>query len=422
MDRLKKLLDLGDNPAKGAQSPAASGLHHQAGTATSGGAADSGLTQDAAAAGTATGTVNLATEVLGVVVNALDAVKNLKSARQKQSGVAYHTAHRKGRTKRTDAAVGGVSATSHAGLIGREAARAQQAAHAASAAQTGDAAAAAARHAQTVVTSTEAAGGLSAVSGAVKAGRAGYKVTHAVRKRREITKVENRFEAELTRLEQAVRRAEEESGNAEAARAAYERAAQDAGELKQAQKYAKKKQTVKGVKETLGGVGEGAKSAGGAVIVAIAAGGLASTPAGWATAAAGAGLILLVAGYKGGRAATKRYQEARHPDRYTPEGDAEQPKSWGEALRHALSFWKKVSKHERTLMAHRIYRMAAGPGVPGSDAVADEVRASARELLVALKAGPTDHRVNDEEWRAGLNDPEQKSAWIKEIAEQLASG
>ncbi|MCZ9343943.1 hypothetical protein NGM37_39980, partial [Streptomyces sp. TRM76130] len=87
------------------------------------------------------------------------------------------------------------------------------------------------------------------------------------------------------------------------------------------QGYAKKKQLFRGGKETLNAVGEPAKAAGGIVVAVTAAGALGSNPAGWITAAVGAGLILVGAGYKGGRAAHKRFQEAHHPERYTPEGE-----------------------------------------------------------------------------------------------------
>ncbi len=138
---------------------------------------------------------------------------------------------------------------------------------------------------------------------------------------------------------------------------------------------------------------------------------------------AGAGLVLGVTLYKALRAATKRYEEKRHPERWAPEGEApEKAASRGDSLKHALTFWKKVSKGERQAMAREIYALAAGPGIPGSADTTLEMRESARALLVALKAGPADHKLDPEAWAQSLDDPAKTAGWISEIAEQLASG
>ena len=91
-------------------------------------------------------------------------------------------------------------------------------------------------------------------------------------------------------------------------------------------------------------------------------------------------------------------------------------KSGWDSLKHSLKVWKKVSRHERQLMAHRIYNLAAG-----TDTTPD-VKRSARELLVALKAGPRQHKLDRTAWEDSLDEPANKADWIKEIAEQLASG
>lgn len=143
---------------------------------------------------------------------------------------------------------------------------------------------------------------------------------------------------------------------------------------------------------------------------------------GWGLAAGGASLVFGVTLYKALRAATKRYEEKRHPERWAPEGETPEAASRGDSLKHALTFWKKVSKGERQAMAREIYALAAGPGVPGSGDTTPEMRESARALLIALKAGPGDHKLEPEDWARTLDDPAKTAGWISEIAEQLASG
>ncbi|MFC9290033.1 hypothetical protein [Streptomyces sp. NPDC057052] len=195
--------------------------------------------------------------------------------------------------------------------------------------------------------------------------------------------------------------------------------------LSTVQGYAKKKQLTKIGKETVGGaVGESTKAAAG-VVTAVAAGtaGLASNPVGWGLAGAGAGLVFGVTMYRALRAATKRYEEARHPERWAPEGETPaEAASRGESLKHALKFWKKVSRGERQAMACEIYALAAGPDIPGGGNATAEMRESARALLIALTSGPTHHKLEPEAWADTLNDPAKTAGWIKEITEQLASG
>ncbi|MFE2457903.1 hypothetical protein [Streptomyces sp. NPDC059402] len=439
LDRFKKNLDPVDNLAKGVQSPTSAGLG-QVATA----AGDGAVKHDAAAAGTAAGAWNLLTEVTGVVVNAYDSLKSLKDARKKRTGAAHHTANRKARTKGADAVVGTASSGGYGSAVAKEATKVQAAADAATAA--------------------EVSGIFSAVTGLWKGARAAGKVGGATRKYRRIKQLgdpgdvhaellarlreesdqaEQRVDAAFARLN-AVREAgqgrpprewypaaeaafdaiREEYERAGVAAAAYRRAVQDTEALHGTQKYAKQKQRAKIGKEVVGGVvGEPTKAAGGIVAAVTAAGVLGSNPGGWIAAAVGAGLILGVAGYKAGRAATKRYEEVRHPERWAPEGQKpEEAWSRKDSLKHALKIWKKVSKGERQAMARKIYGLAAGPAIPGSADTTPEIRQSARELLVALKAGPAQHKLEPEEWAKSLNDPEQTAVWIKEIAEQLASG
>lgn len=81
-----------------------------------------------------------------------------------------------------------------------------------------------------------------------------------------------------------------------------------------------------------------------------------------------------------------------------------------------------MSKGERQAMAREIYALAAGPDISGSGNTTAEMRESARALLIALKSGPAKHNLEPEAWAESLNDPARTAGWIKEIAEQLASG
>ncbi|MEU5091327.1 hypothetical protein [Streptomyces sp. NPDC021356] len=203
--------------------------------------------------------------------------------------------------------------------------------------------------------------------------------------------------------------------------------AQDTTALNTARDYALAKQRNKLWKQGVGAVGDGVRSAGGAVAIAAAATGtLASNPVGWALAATAAGLLLSVTAYKAGRAGKKRYDGARHPERWAPpteEGEqtTAEPASRQDALKEALKFWKKAEHSKRDAMARTLYDLAAGPEVPAGKGTSPELRTSARELLVALKSGPGNLHMTEEAWAASLNDPADAEKWHKEIANQLAS-
>lgn len=117
----------------------------------------------------------------------------------------------------------------------------------------------------------------------------------------------------------------------------------------------------------------------------------------------------------------KRYDGARHPERWAAEESPAAPASRQDALKEALKFWKKVENGERQAMARKIYGLAAGADIKGSGETSATMRDSARALLIALKAGPAPHRQTADEWADSLNDPAKSAAWIKEIAEQLSS-
>ncbi|MFF3487726.1 hypothetical protein ACFYXC_31245 [Streptomyces sp. NPDC002701] len=436
LDRFKKNLEPIDTFIKGFQTPTNAAFTQQAAVA-----ANDGLKHSAAASGTSAASGNLLTEAAGTVVSGMDAYKNMKDAKKHETGADHHTANKKAKTKGADAVVGAVSSGSYSAAIAKEVTKVQKAADAAVA--------------------SEVSGAASASIGLIKGGRAVFRVGKAARKYSEIKKLgdphlvqagslarlnESREQANwaaaeayvsldaywahegpgrLEAVSEAIDAAWEAMGEARDAAETLQRAERDVEKLSTVQGYAKKKQLTKIGKEAVGGaVGESTKAAAG-VVTAVAAGtaGLASNPVGWGLAGAGAGLVLGVTLYKALRAATKRYEEVHHPERWAPEGETPaEAASRKESLQHALKFWKKVSKGERQAMAREIYALAAGPAVSGSGGTTAEMRESARSLLIALKSGPAQHKLEPDAWAESLNDPSKSAGWIQEIAEQLASG
>ncbi|MGZ2359426.1 hypothetical protein LRE75_22390 [Streptomyces sp. 372A] len=230
-------------------------------------------------------------------------------------------------------------------------------------------------------------------------------------------------EDRMARVSQAIDAAWAATGAARDA-AADIRRAEDANTMHTVHTYALGKQRNKMGKQAFTAVGESAKAAGG-VVTAVAAtaggAGLASNPVGWGLAAGAAGLILGVTAYKAGRAGMKRYDGARHPERWGADETSAEPASRPDALKEALKFWKKVENGERQAMARKIYGLAAGAEIDGSGQTSSAMRDSARALLIALKAGPSHHKLTPDEWAESLNDPARSAAWVKEIAEQLSS-
>lgn len=435
LDRFKKNLEPIDTFIKGFQTPTNAAVTQQAAVA-----ANEGLKHSAAASGTSAASGNLLTEAAGTAVSGMDAYKNMKDAKKHETGAAHHTAKKKAKTKGVDTVVGAAGSGSYSAAIAKEVTKIQKAADAAVA--------------------SEASGVASASVGAIKGMRSALRVGGAARKYKQVKKLgdphlvhagslarlnESREQADwaaaeayvaldaywnhegqgrLELVSEAIDAAWEAMGEARDAAESLQRAERDVEKLRMVQEYAKKKQLAKMGKETVGAGGESTKAAAG-VVTAVAAGtaGLASNPVGWGLAGAGAGLVLGVTAYKALRAATKRYEEVHHPERWAPEGETPaEAASRKESLKHALKFWKKVSKGERQAMAREIYALAAGPGVSGSGSTTDEMRESARALLVALKCGPAKHELEPEAWAETLDDPAKSADWIKEIAEQLASG
>ncbi|MFH8642772.1 hypothetical protein ACH4B4_00165 [Streptomyces tendae] len=446
-DQGKRLADPTDALSKGVQAPTAAGLGQEATetaanapkTDTGGGTgAGEALKHDASAAGVSGASFSAVTELASMTASVADSIRNLRTALRKGSGAGYHNAHKKGKTKATDAGVSVLSTGANAGTIAKEGVKLQGMA--------------------STVAATEASGVLSGVAGVAKSIRSAFKSVGTFGKIRGLSQLKKDNEAHsqrLLRLEaeahtaelnagfarEAVERArndregrteEDWAAGIRAAGAAYERAAliearakadflssaRDLEDLNFATKLAKSRQVSKAAKEMGGGVlGEGLKGAGGfATVGIVATGALASNPAGWIVAAVGAGLVLTTAAYKGGSAAYGRFQEAHHPELYTPEGEPiPTAKGTGDSLLHAMKFWKKITQYKRQLAAHKLYNMVSRPDTDPA------MRDSALQLLILIKAGPTDHKLERDEWEASLRDPAKKADWIKEITDQLAS-
>ncbi|SEG90657.1 hypothetical protein SAMN05216223_12248 [Actinacidiphila yanglinensis] len=435
LDRLKKNFEFIDTFVKGVQVPANAGFSQHAAATV-----NEGLKHSAADSGAGAVSESLVAETVGAALGGIEAAKARKDAKKHQSGAAFHGAHKKYTSKTAEAVVSASSAGNYALGVAKELTKAEKAAHA--------------------MEATEVSGVGSSVVGAVKGARAARRFGLTARKYRALEKIERPDRTEegaLTRLNQARENAEWSAAEAyvaldahwdhdgadrldrvsDAIDAAWSamgdardaardvQRAEDVNTMNTVLTYALAKQRNKMGKQALTAVGESAKAAGG-VVTAIAAtaggAGLASNPVGWGLAAGAAGLIFGVAAYKGTRAGMKRYEGARHPDRWAAQGGtAAEPASREDALKEALKFWKKVANGERQAMARRIYALAAGPDVSGSGNTSAEMRESARALLVALKAGPANQRLTPEAWANSLNDPAKTAAWVKEIAEQLSS-
>ncbi|MFE2938663.1 hypothetical protein ACFXKG_06250 [Streptomyces sp. NPDC059255] len=434
LDKLKKNFELIDTFVKGVHVPANAGFSQQA-SAT----ANEGLKQSAGSSGTAAASGNLVTETAGTLLSGMEAAKAKKDAKKHKAGAAFHGADKKANTKSADAVIGAASSGSYALGIAKELTKAQKAAGAA--------------------TASEASGIGSGVVGAVKGVRAAGRVGLTARKYRALKglgKSDRVDDEALGRLDQARQEAEwaaaeayvaldahwghegedrleRVSGAIDAAWSAMGDARDAARDVRQAEDvntmdtvhtYALGKQRNKMGKQALTAVGESTKAAGG-IVTAVAAtaggAGLASNPVGWGLAAGAAGLILGVTAYRAGRAGKKRYDGARHPERWAEEQTSAEPASREDALKEALKFWKKVENGERQAMARKLYGLAAGADIKGSGDTSPEMRNSARALLVALKSGPAHQRLSPDEWAESLNDPAKSAAWVKEIAEQLSS-
>ncbi|MCX5397839.1 hypothetical protein [Streptomyces sp. NBC_00102] len=435
LDKLKKNFEFIDTFVKGIQTPTNAGFAQHA-SAT----ADETLKHSAAGSGAGGSGVGVASEFFGAVTNGKEGRKAWQSMAKNTEGAAHHTAKKKFVSKTSDAVVSAGSALNNVLAFTKELTKAEKLAAAANA--------------------SEASGISASITGGAKGGRAAIRSATTLRKYRALGALEkpDRVDDEdLTRLKQAQYDAElalarayveldslwqgdNEDGLAEvpaaidSALSAMGGARDAADQFQQAEDkntmntvltYARDKQKNKMGKQVVTAVGESAKAAGGivtAVAATAGAAGLASNPVGWGIAATAAGLIFGVAAYKGVRAGTKRYDGARHPERWAEDGETSKAAaSREEALKESLKFWKKVSNGERQAMARKLYALAAGPDIEGSSHTTTEMRDSARSLLIVLKAGPTQQKLDPEAWAVSLNDPGKSAAWVKEIAEQLSS-
>ncbi|WP_234307648.1 MULTISPECIES: hypothetical protein [unclassified Streptomyces] len=185
LDRFKKKLDSIDTFVKGVQTPGNAKFTQEA-AAT----ADEGLKHSAAVSGASAASENLLTEAVGTVASGMDAYKNMKDARTHESGAKYHTAHKKARTKGTDAVVGAAGSASYSAAIAKEATKVQKAADAAMA--------------------SEVSGVASASIGAIKGVRAAFRIGGAARKYKRVKELKDPRlvqPAALTRLNEAYEQA-----------------------------------------------------------------------------------------------------------------------------------------------------------------------------------------------------------------------
>ncbi|MGQ4516679.1 hypothetical protein [Streptomyces sp. DW26H14] len=436
LDRLKKNFEFVDTFVKGFQVPVNAGFTQNAAATV-----NDSVKHSAAASGAAAGSETAVAESVGAVLGGLEAAKARKDVKKYKSGAAFHGARKKFNSKGTEAAISATSAGSQALGVAKELTKAEQALHAASAA--------------------EVSGIGTGVAGVVKGARATRRLGLTARKYHHLKDIEKpdvtgeralarlnhaRMRADaavddayaaldaqwdhdgedrLQRVSDAIDAAWEATDRAHAAVTDIQRGEADQDTMNTVLTYALGKQRHKMGKQALTAVGETTKAAGG-IVTAVAAtaggAGLAITPVGWGLAAGAAGLIFGVAAYKAGRAGKKRYDGARHPERWAAEDAAPtEPATREDALKEALKFWKKVENGERQAMARKIYALAAGPDIGGQGGSTPEMRDSARALLVALKAGPANQKLTPEAWAESLNDPTKSAAWVKEITEQLSS-
>ncbi|NDZ77110.1 hypothetical protein G3I19_00945 [Streptomyces sp. SID10853] len=437
LERANKHLDVLDTLVSRGLSPAGAEMGWKASQTS-----DTRLAEQVHTSSTVAGAENAVTDGVTAVNNVIDARKAYKESKENPTGPASHAPHKKFSSKTLDAIQNLASYGSDVIGLAKNSLPAEAIVTAASLG--------------------EAGGGVVGAVAGVKTVRGARRVGLTTRKYRAVKKIDVPApvdDPEIARLREAeveshwalaqayveLERAHDgdEDGLSDRLGAALDRAsgafstiekaagdvqrAKDINVLNTTRDYALAKQRNKLWKQGVGAVGDSVRTAGGAVTIAAAAtGALASNPVGWGLAATAAGLLLSVTAYKAGRAGQKRYEGARHPDRWAPpkeEGDpaTAEPASRPDALKEALKFWKKVEHSKRDAMARTLFGLAAGPEVPAGQRTSPELRASARELLVALKAGPANLHMTVEDWEKSLNDPADAEKWQKEIANQLAS-
>ncbi|MFK0116637.1 hypothetical protein [Streptomyces sp. NPDC090994] len=179
----------------------------------------------------------------------------------------------------------------------------------------------------------------------------------------------------------------------------------------------------------------------------------------------GAGVLGLIAAWKGGRKGRKRVEVMRHPKRWarttlaqdeTESTEVTAPGTENEHAQHTenapnpeniqatdtsqdvsadetgdlrkraavlefVKVLKSIEQGERQRMAQEFYALAAGPAVPASRHVPGDIRELTRGMLKELKCGPDKHKQTEKEWAESLDDPDLQREWEGSIAKQLAS-
>ncbi|WP_031186200.1 hypothetical protein [Streptomyces sp. NRRL F-5635] len=199
--------------------------------------------------------------------------------------------------------------------------------------------------------------------------------------------------------------------------------------------YAVEKKKRKLTHRSLALGGNVARTAAGAVAIAAATG---AVSGGIVPGVMAAGTALGLGGLaakKGVKKANKRYNSVRdyqkHARTTTPqEGTpaSEKPRLDEDGRGRRSDAWKEavmvthaIKQGKRQLNAQEIYAQAAGPAVPASENVPDDIRRKARDFLKTLKCGPDHHNQTEPEWEASLNDPDQQTEWEEAIAKALSS-
>ncbi|MDT0419745.1 hypothetical protein RM574_30170 [Streptomyces sp. DSM 41982] len=436
LTRAKKHFDISDTFVSRGQIPGNAGVNNLGATG-----GDTGISHAAAASGFAVGAENFLADGVNAGLDVIDARKARKDYAANPTGPTSHQPHKKTRTKPTDA-LSNSATTAGDGLSAvKDMLRSEAVEHA--------------------LNVSEASGGVSGVLGVAKAGRHARRFALTQRKYSQLKKLDKPVrtseeavaqlgEANRTgqlafgRAYVALNRMWDEEGGEQFAEqldealdtaigaatevkeaAARLRHAEDSNAMADSQDYSLSKQRHKMGKLAASAAGESLKAASGAATIATAVtAGLATTPVGWGLAAAAAGFLLGGALYKSVQAGKLRYEDAKDPNRWAPEGAEHyrEPKTKDEALKESLKFWRKVEHGKRQAVAREIYKRAAGEAIPGSKETAPDMRASARALLIALKAGPSHLGLSQEAWAESLNDPDRTASWHAEIAAQLASG
>ncbi|MFJ9673253.1 hypothetical protein ACIRP5_20990 [Streptomyces sp. NPDC101221] len=207
------------------------------------------------------------------------------------------------------------------------------------------------------------------------------------------------------------------------------------GHLASGRDYAVKKKGRKLRHRATNLTGNVARTTAGAVAIAAAAG---AVSGGIGAGVVGGTTALALGGFaaeKGVRKGNKRYNSVRDYQKHarttpaqegTPAPEAPRLDKDGrgrrsDALKEAVMVTHSIKQGKRQLNAQEIYAQAAGPAVPASENVPEDIRRDARAFLKSLKCGPDQHNQSEKEWEASLNDPEQQTEWEEAIAKALSS-